>query len=128
MTDTRPYERLTALTSHLATEEPLDEWTWSNLFEYADNQAPASDQIAEVTHLWVISPEGYASLDIALMGRLTDGRWVTCVAWSDTSGFGCRQGVDWRINDSRESAISFGLDQESRRHLGLAMPGEENVR
>lgn len=126
MTDMRPYERLVALTAGLTAEVALDEWDWSALFEYADGTAPAPAAITEVTNLWSTSPEGYASRDIALVARLHDGQWATCVAWSDTSGFGCQQGVDWRVNDTRELAISQGLDKESRTHLGLSLPGEES--
>lgn len=128
MTDTKPYERLATLTTQFNTEVTLDEWLWHSLYEYAEGDAPEPQQIAEVTDLWAISPEGYGSTNIAFLARLSDGRWATCVAWSDTSGFGCREGVDWRINPTRETAIAMGLDKESRTHLGLSLPGEESAR
>ncbi|MEV6504864.1 hypothetical protein AB0M61_01925 [Streptomyces sp. NPDC051642] len=128
MTDMQPYERLATLTASFGTEVSLDEWTWSSLYEYADSTAPEPDQIVEVAHLWAVSPEGGGSTDIALLARLADGRWASCVAWSDYTGFGCQQGVDWRVNDTRELAISQGLDKESRTHLGLSLPGEESAR
>ncbi|MEU9333196.1 hypothetical protein AB0D49_08520 [Streptomyces sp. NPDC048290] len=128
MTDMQPFERLATLTTRFSTEVSLDAWTWSSLYEYADTAAPEPGQIVEVTDLWAVSPEGYGSTDIAVVGRLLGGQWFTCVAWSDTSGFGCQQGVDWRINDTRELAISQGLDKESRVHLGLALPGEDGTR
>lgn len=128
MTDEQPYQRLAALTAEFTTEMPLDEWDWSALFEYAEGTTPAPAAITEITHLWSISPEGYASRDIALIARLHDGQWATCVAWSDTSGFGCQQGVDWRVQPTRELAISQGLDKESRAHLGLSLPGEDGTR
>ena len=127
MTDTQPYARLVALTvQFISAEITLDEWTWGSLYEYASGDVPEPDQIAEITHLWAVSPEGYGSTDIAFLARLTNDQWATCVAWSDTSGFGCQQGVDWRINPTREAAISQGLDKESRTHLGLSLPGEES--
>lgn len=122
------YERLARLSSPLNAELPLDEWDWSALFEYGEGEIPDAPAIAEITNLWVTSPEGGGSRDIALIASLHDGRWATCVAWSDYTGFGCQQGVDWRINSTREAAISRGLDKESRAHLGLALPGEENAR
>lgn len=129
MTDMQPYERLATLTAHFNTEVKLDEWTWRSLYEFATgNEVPEPEQIAEVTHLWAISPEGYADTDIALLARLADGRWATCVAWSDTTGFGCQEDVAWRINSTRELAVSQGLDKESRVHLGLSLPGEEATR
>lgn len=124
MTENQPYERLATLTAKFNTEATFDQWTWSSLYEYTKGQAPEPQHIAEVTHLWADSPEGFASTDIALLARLTDGRWATCVAWSDTSGFDCQGDVDWRINDTRELAISQGLDKESRVHLGLPLPSE----
>lgn len=106
----------------------FDEYLWTSLYEYADgDQIPEPGHIVEITHLWATSPEGYGSTSLAFLARHQDGRWITCVAWSDTSGFGCQQGVDWRINDTREQAISQGLDKESRAHLGLALPGEETA-
>ncbi|MFF9844639.1 hypothetical protein [Streptomyces sp. NPDC013740] len=124
----QPYARLANLTAKFDTEVPLDEWLWSSLYEYATGDVPEPHLIAEVTDLWAISPEGYSDTNIALLARLGDGRWASCVAWSDTSGFGCQEDVDWRINPTREAAIAMGLDKESRAHLGLSLPGEESTR
>jgi hypothetical protein len=128
MNDMQPYERLAQLTASFKTDVPLDEWDWSSLFEYAEGTAPAPAAIVSVTELWCTSPEGGGSRDIALVAVLQDGRWATCVAWSDYTGFGCQQVVDWRINPTRELAISQGLDKESRAHLGLSLPGEDGTR
>ncbi|MGW9058853.1 hypothetical protein [Streptomyces sp. NPDC055733] len=128
MTDMQPYERLATLTAHFATDPRVDEWDWSALFEYADGPAPDPTAIVTVSNLWCTSPEGGGSRDIALVAVLNDGRWATCVAWSDYTGFGCQQGVDWRVNPTRELAISQGLDKESRAHLGLSLPGEDGTR
>lgn len=124
MNDMQPYQRLAALTSGFTTEVELDEWLWSSLYEYATGNPPAPERMSEVTHLRAVSPEGWGSTDIALLARLHDGQWAACVAWSDTSGFGCREGVDWTISPTREAAIAMGLDKEARAHLGLALPGE----
>lgn len=124
------YGRLAQMTAAFDTDGiEFDEYLWSALYDYADegSQIPEPGHIVEITELWAISPEGWGSTDINILGRLVDGRWVTVVAWSDTTGFGCRQGVDWRINDTRELAISQGLDKEARSHLGLALPGEESA-
>lgn len=129
MTDMQPYDRLSLVTPVVESNDvQLDEYLWSALFEYSDGPAPEPDSIEIVTDLWATSPEGGGSTDIALLARLTDGRWASCVAWSDYTGFGCQQGVDWRVNDTRELAISQGLDKESRTHLGLSLPGEESAR
>ncbi|MFD9463520.1 hypothetical protein [Streptomyces sp. NPDC060027] len=123
--DSSQYQRLRAITPTTELGTEFDEYLWGALYEYAEGDTPAPDQIDQITHAWAISPEGYGSTDIALLAHLTDGRWATCVAWSDTTGFGCREGVDWRINDTRELAISQGLDKEARSHLGLSLHGEE---
>lgn len=122
------YGRLAQMASAFETDDiEFDEYLWSALYDYANQggQIPEPGQIAEITNLWATSPEGYGSTDINILGRLADGRWFTIVAWSDTTGFGCQENVDWRIADSREIAISQGLDKEARAHLGLALPGEE---
>ncbi|MFB7647183.1 hypothetical protein ACFC0S_17025 [Streptomyces sp. NPDC056084] len=121
------YGRLTELANAFETEIEFDGYLWDSLYEYADQgaSAPEPGHIVEITHLWATSPEGWGSTDINMIGRLVDNRWFTVVAWSDTSGFSCQQGVDWRINDTRDLAISQGLDKEARAHLGLSLPGEE---
>lgn len=124
------YGRLAQMATPFETDDiEFDEYLWDALYEYADqgSQIPEPGHIVEITNLWAISPEGYGSTDINILGRLADGRWFTVVAWSDTTGFGCRQGVDWRINPTRELAISQGLDKEARAHLGLTLPGEESA-
>lgn len=127
--DVQPYyERLARMSTRFTTDVPLDEWDWSALFEYGEGEVPEATAIAGIAGLWATSPEGGGSRDIALIASLHNGRWVTCVAWSDYTGFGCQQGVDWRVNATRELAISQGLDKESRTHLGLSLPGEENAR
>lgn len=113
------YQPLVALSAAHTTELDFDTWMWATLYTEGTGEIPGPEQIAEITHLRGVSPEGYASSDIALMARLADGRWATCVAWSDTSGFDCRGAVDWRINDTREQAIDLGLDQETRALFGL---------
>jgi hypothetical protein len=126
MTDYQPYERLAGLTpatAHL-DQVAMDEYLWASLYEYANQTPPRPEEIAEITHLWATSPEGYGSTSIAFLARLTDDRWAACVAWSDTSGFGCQQDVDWLIAESRDLAISQGLDKESRAHLDLSLPTE----
>lgn len=128
MTDMQPYEQLATLTTQFTTGITLDSWTWQSLYDYASGDVPEPAQIAEITDLWATSPEGYGSTNIAFVARLTDDQWATCVAWADTTGFGCRQDVDWRINPTRALAISQGLDKESRAHLGLSLPGEDGTR
>lgn len=123
------YGRLAQMAAAHNTDIEFDEYLWDSLYEFADqgSQVPEPGHIVEITNLWATSPEGGGSTEVTLLARLSDGRWATCVAWSDYTGFGRRQGVDWRINDSRELAISQGLDKEARTHLGLSLPGEETA-
>lgn len=105
------------------------EFPWSSLFEFGPTYTPpehmpTKSDIASVECWWYVSGRDYADEDVNLLGRLTDGRWVTCVAWSDSSGFGCQEQVDWRIHETRRGAVTLGLDQAARRNLGLALPGE----
>ncbi|WBP89480.1 hypothetical protein [Kitasatospora cathayae] len=124
MSDYSQYEPLVALAAAHDTEVEVDSYLWASLYEYAEGgEVPAPRSIVEITELRAVSPEGWASVDVALVARLGDGRWATCVAWADTTGFGCRYQVDWRINPTREQAVAFGLDEESRRALRLSLPG-----
>lgn len=114
---------LTPSTAHL-DDMSIDGYLWQNLYEYADTTPTPPEDIAEITHLWATSPEGFASTNLAALGRLHgDGGWFTVVAWCDTSGFDCMGQVDWHRADTREQAIRFGLDREARAHLGLSLPG-----
>lgn len=126
MTDTSRYLRLAEMTRERGDTDDIefDEWLWSSLYEYGEGDIPEPDQIVEITDLWAESPEGFGSVNLALVAQVSHGGWATCVAWADTTGFGCRGQVDWRINATREAAISQGLDRESRRHLGLPLDGE----
>lgn len=124
-------DRFTHLTTlaarHDTGEIEFDPYLWDSLYEFGTGDIPEPDQITEITHLWATSPEGYASTSIALLARLADGRWATCVAWSDTSGFGCQQQVDWRIHATRGQAVALGLDTEARGRLGLALGDGEST-
>lgn len=123
------YGRLAEITQALDTGDiDFDEYLWSSLYEYGHGDIPEPGHVTGIDRLWATSPEGFGSTNIVLLAALTDDRWATCVAWSDTTGFGCREDVDWRIFDSREQAISQGLDKEARAHLGLSLPGEDGAR
>lgn len=65
-----------------------------------------------------------AEMDLCALVELTDDTWATCVAWCDTSGFGCQGEVNWRVSPSRNMAISQGLDRAARAKLGVALLGE----
>jgi hypothetical protein len=58
-------------------------------------------------------------LELFAILRLHDGRWASVSAWNDYTGWGCQDGSNVAIGDSREQVITFGLDEEGRRKLGL---------
>lgn len=83
-----------------------------------------ADRIGHVDIWAVENPEEMADYNFAALVELTDGTWAACVAWTDTSGWGCQQGVYWRIAATRDDAIRFCLDKDARRRLGLSLVGE----
>lgn len=84
-----------------------------------------AERIARVDLAYGKSPDGYADTDMAILVELTDGTWAACMAWSDTTGFGCQDDVQWKVAPTRDEAISQGLDREARHKLGVPLPGEE---
>jgi hypothetical protein len=83
-----------------------------------------ADRIARVDLKFGDSPEGYGSNNIAVLVELTDGTWAACMAWADTTGWGCQCEVQWKWARTRDEAISQGLDREARRKLGVALSGD----
>jgi hypothetical protein len=69
--------------------------------------------------------DGHGSRDFVCLVELVDGTWATCMAWADTTGWGCRQGVMWKWTRTRDDAIRFGLDKDARRRLGVPLDGED---
>jgi len=63
-------------------------------------------RIKHVVWIWAESPEGYGSVDMACLAELTDGTYAMCEAWADTTGWGCRDGVTWKIGDDLNAAIA----------------------
>lgn len=65
------------------------------------------------------SPEGYGSLDCAGIYQLDLDTYYSFSAWADTTGWGCRDGVDWFGPFSSVRAAADALSQEERRRLGF---------
>ncbi len=84
-----------------------------------------ADRIINVIAWNAASEEGGNDKNFAALVRLADGRWAGCMAWTDYTGWGCQQGVYWRVVDSLPDAGAFGLDQQGRRWLGQALPAIE---
>lgn len=124
---------------HLPENETFSRWTWEYLLAGGDAyegvqaidfggslEDITAERIAKV-HEFYAAPQdgaGWAETDVALIAELTDGTWATCVAWCDSSGWGCQQGANWRVAPTRDLAISQGLDKAARAFLKLQLPGE----
>ena len=125
MTRSAAFKRLASLAEKTrnVAEDPLDPgdflYLWRGVYEYGTGDKPDPSTIEEITDLWAISPEGGDSVELVAVMRLIDGRYATCVAYADYTGFGCEHCVDWRINATKEDALSYGLDREARVHLGI---------
>ena len=59
-----------------------------------------------------------SELEMYLVLRLTDGRWVSVEASNDYTGWGCQSGADFRIGDTEQQVVQFGLSQSGRVALG----------
>lgn len=59
---------------------------------------------------------------VVVLAELTDGSYAACMAWCDTTGWDCRAGAQWKWAPTRDDAIRFGLDRESRAALDLSIP------
>lgn len=88
------------------------------------------DDIAEVTEYDIKSheerwekPGDYigSELDMVVVGRLKDGRWFSGKAWNDYTGWGCQDGVDWKVADTYTQLVYDGLDDEDRNRLALPL-------
>lgn len=89
-----------------------------------------ADMVAEVTDWYATYNEGgpYVAgsgdtgteLDLIAVVRLKDGRWASINAWNDYTGWGCQDGSEIAIGDTKEQVVQFGLDEDGRRKLNLA--------
>lgn len=129
----------------LITELPTnDDWSvddWRQIFPNAPegystsctgtHWAPLGGSAPDVTaeriariHGWQgHSPEGGGSRNFACVVELTDGAWAACMAWADYTGWGCQDGVEWRVAADLPSIVSYGLDREGRERLALTSGG-----
>ncbi len=83
----------------------------------------------EVTDYYVSSHEKVwepgqsvgSELNLYLIARLKDGRWIGLDAWNDYTGWGCQDGADVYFGDSREDVIANGITNDGRSALGLPL-------
>lgn len=118
------------LIDDLPTNDVWDTYDWryvlagSEFYEGAFT-APDGRPVPDITpdridhvEVWAARcSEGMGDRDFAALVRLTDGTWAACLAWCDTSGWGCQQGVYWRVCADRADIQRYGLDDKGRRML-----------
>lgn len=115
----------------LPTNDDWETLDWQQCFDYgsparlvtaADLPAPTdrqitADDIEEVEAWCGTSPDGWGSVDIVALLRLTDGQHAALIAWADTTGWGCQDEVEWTIG-TRDAVIRMGLGDRAAE-LGL---------
>lgn len=79
------------------------------------------DDVERVDGLWAIAYREYADQTMCAVMKLKDGRYASVETWSDSSGYGCRDGTDWFIGGYSD-VIAWGLSDESRTRLGIDQP------
>jgi hypothetical protein len=61
---------------------------------------------------------GGSELDLTIVARLTDGRWLSIEGWNDYTGWGCQDGSEVRVGTSEDDVVWNGLTAEGRTKLG----------
>lgn len=126
------------------TDRGISGYDWAELFPSADGWNDRSsttfaagvggaqldpvmpeDVLAVVAHHG-ISPEGYGSIDLWAIVQLQDGRYGMVEAWADTTGWGCQDGVVWKVCTSYDQAVSE-LSEVNRRELALQLAEREGA-
>lgn len=94
---------------------------WRNLAGELTDERP---DVAEVVDCWFNhngdpADEGTGTeLHVYAVVRFTDGRWGYVEAWNDFTGWGCQDGIDWRISDEGpERLYEVGMTDEGRARL-----------
>lgn len=67
---------------------------------------------------WKPGDGGGTELDLAVVARLHDGRWVSVEGWNDYTGWGCQDGAYVRVSATEDDVVWHGLSAEARRRLG----------
>lgn len=87
----------------------------SKIVKRADELLHVTD-IAEVLRLYATTSGGSPchDLDAVIVVALRDGRWALCEAWTDCTGWGCRDGVDWWVG-SPEAILATVTPEQQRK-------------
>ena len=74
---------------------------------------------AKLLYSYCTSPEGYGSLNFCGIYRLANEEFWAFDGWTDTTGWGCRDGVDWYGPTTSAVEAANLLSQEHRREMGF---------
>lgn len=92
-------------------------------YEGADRFDPT--KVAEV-ELWHVHEGGYGPEHSAAgVFRMEDGSYVVYTGWCDSTGWGCQDDARLTFHADREAAITFGLDEETRRWFAIDVPSRD---
>ena len=94
----------------------LGEYDWDEIWAQSGRAQRVG---SEVLHQWAVPPEGYGSLECAGIVKTADGYYYAFDAWADTTGWGCRDGVQWYGPMASVVGAAGHLSQEHRRFLGF---------
>ena len=79
--------------------------------------------VVEVVAWHGYSPVGYGSVDLLAVLKLSEPDcYVVATAATDTTGWGCREWLDFTYCTDLEDVKLYGLTDEQRRRLGWAEP------
>ena len=102
------------------------DWNASQILWHDDHVPPnvidplTIGDIVGIERWSVIARRDYADTDICGLVWLTGQRYAAVVAWSDSTGWGCQDSVRWTIG-TRDNVITYGLGDDERQRLGLAV-------
>lgn len=79
---------------------------------------------------WTAGGEEYGigtELQLYAVVRFDNGQWGFVEAWNDYTGWGCQDGVAWRVADTPEDLYLMCMSKEGREHLVWAPDLDERM-
>lgn len=93
--------------------------TRANPLDVAISLAPVElDAVVEVIASRIERGD-YAETDMAIVGKLADGRYFALEAGCDTTGWDCRAGGTSAVAATLDDILRFGITDASAEQLGL---------
>lgn len=97
----------------------IDDYDWNEIFARSDNNSvtPPARQYSEIVYSY--KSDGCEPNFAGVVKNTLTGSYYSFSAWTDYTGWGCRDGVEWfGPFESVMGAVSQ-LTQEDRRNLGF---------